>query len=89
MNGQFEVEHSSYPVGALYAVDTDGVVKYCVYDMINVAKLSEEVLPREKAISIATEANKIHREARRNGTWTPHGIYPGAREFVQLAARKQ
>lgn len=60
MHGNFEVEHSAYPIG--YLRDTSNAVPlYKVTDMRSLETLDERPLTLEKAEAVAAEVNSEYR----------------------------
>lgn len=78
MRGNFEVEHSAYPVAAL----PDGHGKYFVTCMIGLDRLHSEPLDKAAAQDVAYSTNVLHRKSRETG-WRGHGLSPEVESYAK------
>lgn len=81
MRGNFEVEKSQYPVAAL----PNGECQYYLTNMVGLERLHDKpIADRERANTIATQANSLHRSSRAHG-YRGHGPNEGVLAYIKGA----
>lgn len=83
MRGNFEVEKSQYPVAAL----PSGEGQYYLTNMIGLERLhTKPITDRERAHTIAAQANSLHRSSRAQG-YKGHGPNEAVIHYIQEATK--
>ena len=84
MNGNFEVEHSAYPVAALFGGREDHKTVFRITNMIELETIASGVLTAGQADSVQLRANALHRFTRAHG-WRQHGIHDCVTNYIRDA----